>query len=132
MTGEYMISKNVAIGVVTAVVLCTAAYAQTPAVSSMSNDSNANSAALDQGQSTKKAERAANRAFAKRIRQTLYKTKGLEDSDIVVFAKAKTGQVTLSGFILTEDQDHIATAAVGKVQGVSSVTSKLTLQEQGG
>ena len=81
--------------------------------------------------STKKAEHAANRNFARRVRQTLNKTKGLEDSDIVVFAMAKTGQVTLAGFIQTEDQDQIATAAAGKVQGVTSVTSKLTLQEEG-
>jgi osmotically-inducible protein OsmY len=39
--------------------------------------------------------------------------------------------VTLAGFIETEDQDRIAQDAASKVQGVKSVTSKLTLQEQG-
>jgi osmotically-inducible protein OsmY len=65
------------------------------------------------------------------VKQTLYKTKGLEESDIAVFSKAKTGQVMLAGFVRSEDQDHIATAAAGKVQGVTSVTSKLTVQEEG-
>jgi osmotically-inducible protein OsmY len=76
--------------------------------------------------------RQANRAFARRVQQAIYKTKGLADADIVVFAKANTGQVTLAGFIETEDQDRLAQAAAAKVQGVTSVTSKLTLQEQGG
>ena len=82
--------------------------------------------------STKKAERAANRAFAKRVAHSVYKSKGMEDSDIVVFAKAKTGQVTLAGFIRSGDQDQIAQAAAGKVQGVSSVKSTLTVREEGG
>jgi hyperosmotically inducible periplasmic protein len=110
--------------------LGTPAFAQTTAPVSASQ-SLATTAPSSQATSTKKAERLANRALAKRVRQTLYKTKGLDDADIVVFANAKSGQITLAGFVLTEDQDHIASAAVSKVQGVTSVTSKLTLQEQG-
>ena len=124
--------KNMVAGIAATALLSTAAYAQTPATNSTSQDSASNAAAPDQLPSTKKSERAANRALAKRVRQTLYKTKGLEESEIAVFAKAKTGQVTLAGFVMTEDQDHIATAAAGKVQGVTSVTSKLMLQEEGG
>jgi osmotically-inducible protein OsmY len=131
MKGKYMYFKNMIVGIAAAALLSGVAYAQTPATNSMSQDSATNAAAPDQVPSTRKAERTANRAFAKRIKQTLYKTKGLDDSDIAVFAAAKTGQVTLAGFIRSEDQDHIATAAAGKVQGVTSVTSKLTLHEEG-
>lgn len=125
-----MYFKNLLVGIAASALLSSVSYAQTSASDSTSQDS-ATNAAADQMPSTKKAEHAANRNFARRVRQTLNKTKGLEDSDIVVFAMAKTGQVTLAGFIQTEDQDHIATAAAGKVQGVTSVTSKLTLQEEG-
>jgi osmotically-inducible protein OsmY len=98
----------------------------------MGRDSATNAAAPDQVPSTKKTERAANRFLAKRVKQILYKTKGLDDSDIAVFAKAKTGQVTLAGFISSEDQDQIAQAAAGKVHGVASVKSTLSLREEGG
>jgi hyperosmotically inducible periplasmic protein len=123
--------KNMAVGIAAAALLSTVAYAQTPATNSTTQDSATHAATPDQVPSTKKTERAANRDFGRRVMQTLHKTKGLGDSDIVVFAKAKTGQVTLAGFIRSEDQDHIATAAAGKVQGVTAVTSKLTLQEEG-
>ena len=123
-----MCLKNGVVSIAATVLLSTLAYAQTPATNSTSQDSATNAVAPNQAYSTKKAERAANRAFAKRVEQTLYKTKGLEDSDIVVFANAKTGQVTLAGFVRSEDQDHIAQAAASKVQGVTSVQSMLTLQ----
>jgi hyperosmotically inducible protein len=119
--------RKVVIGVAAAALLSTVAYAQTPA-----SIPDADAAAPAQAPLTKKAVRQANRAFARRVQQAIYKTKGLADADIVVFAKANTGQVTLAGFIETEDQDRLAQAAAAKVQGVTSVTSKLTLQEQGG
>ncbi|MGF7137458.1 hyperosmotically inducible protein [Paraburkholderia sp. EB58] len=106
-------------------------YAQTPATNSMSQNQATDAATTNQVPLTKKAERAANRAFAKRIQQTIYKTKGLDGADIVVFAKANTGRVTLAGSIQSEDQNRIATDVAAKVQGVTSVTSKLTLQEEG-
>ncbi|MFL9935752.1 BON domain-containing protein [Paraburkholderia sp. RL18-103-BIB-C] len=123
--------RNMVVGIAATALLSTVAYAQTPATNSMNQDPATNAAAPDQVPSTKKTERAANRALAKRVKQTPYKTKGLEESDIAVFSKAKTGQVMLAGFVRSEDQDHIATAAAGKVQGVTSVTSKLTVQQEG-
>ena len=121
-----MYVKNLVIVLAATALLSSVSYAQTSA-----SDSATNAAASDQAPSSKKADRAANRALAKRIRLALNKTKGLENTDIVVFAMTKTGQVTLAGFIQSEDQDQIAQAAAGKVQGVTSVTSKLTLQEEG-
>lgn len=119
--------RNMVVGIAATALLSTVAYAQTPAATS-----DADATASAQAPLSKKAVRQANRAFAKRVQQALYKTRGLSTADIVVFAKANTGQVTLAGFIETEDQDRIAQAAAAKVQGVTSVTSKLTLQEQGG
>jgi hyperosmotically inducible periplasmic protein len=129
--GEIMKFNILFLSISVAALLSTTAFAQAPATDSTSQNSAANAVAPGHNLSTKKAQRMANRAFAKRVTQALYKTKGLDDSDIVVFANAKTGQITLAGFVITEDQDHIATAAASKVQGVTSVTSKLTLQEEG-
>ncbi|WP_144162102.1 BON domain-containing protein [Paraburkholderia sp. BCC1885] len=122
-----MNSRKWLAGIAITALLSTAAYAQTAA-----SGADTDAATTSQAPTSKKDARAANRALSKRVKQTLYKTKGLQTADIVVFGKAATGQVTLAGFIETEDQEKIATAAAAKVQGVTSVTSKLTLQEQGG
>jgi hyperosmotically inducible protein len=79
---------------------------------------------------SKKADRAANRSFAKKVHQALNRTKGLAGTDIAVFANAQTGEVVLSGFIDTPDQEHIATDAASKVQGVTSVSSKIVQRPQ--
>lgn len=81
---------------------------------------------------SKKSVRVANRAFSKTVQKTLLKTKGLEDSSITVFGNAKTGQVTLAGQIVSEDQDHLAVETAKQVHGVTAVVSKLTLRQQGG
>ncbi|MBW0448493.1 BON domain-containing protein [bacterium M00.F.Ca.ET.228.01.1.1] len=81
---------------------------------------------------SKKAVRAANRAFSRTVQKSLQKTKGLDQTTITVFGNAKTGQVTLAGQISSEDQEGVAVAAAKQVHGVTSVSSKLTLREQGG
>lgn len=78
-----------------------------------------------------KAERAANRAFAHRIYTQLARTNGLQSTDIVVFAMADTGEVILSGMISDASQDQLASDVARKVQGVTSVSSKMTIREQG-
>jgi osmotically-inducible protein OsmY len=108
------------------------ASAQTPATTSAAEDSCIMlNTMTGQASSAKKAERAANRALARRIRQQLSQTQGLQNSNIVVFAMAQTGQVILAGIIQDESQDQIAADAAKKVQGVSSVSSKLTIREEG-
>ncbi|QCP52044.1 BON domain-containing protein [Trinickia violacea] len=108
--------------------LSTVALAQGPASNtSAPNGATAASEASQPGASNKSA-RAANRLFAKKIHQVLNKTKGLAGADIAVFANARTGDVVLGGFIDTQDQEHIATDAAGKVPGVKSVTSKIVLR----
>ncbi len=76
----------------------------------------------------KKVERAANRAFAKKVRQALMKTPGIAGAQVTVFAKAKTGAVTLAGLITDESQDKAAVEAARQVPGVTSVTSNLELR----
>ncbi|SIT47930.1 conserved exported hypothetical protein [Paraburkholderia ribeironis] len=81
---------------------------------------------------TKKSIRAANRAFSKTVQKALTKTKGLEATSIAVFGDAKTGHVTLGGHIDNEQQNDLAVDAAQKVQGVTSVSSKLTVRQEGG
>ena len=80
----------------------------------------------------KKADRAADRAFAKKVRQAIVKAPGIGNAQVTVFAKAKTGDVTLAGLITDESQDRVAVDAARQVPGVTSVKSKLQLRLEGG
>ncbi|MCA8378150.1 BON domain-containing protein [Burkholderia cenocepacia] len=80
----------------------------------------------------KKAERAADRAFAKKVRQAIVRAPGVGNAQVTVFAKAKTGDVTLAGQIADESQDRAAVDAARQVPGVTSVKSKLQLRLEGG
>ncbi|AOK06826.1 BON domain-containing protein [Burkholderia sp. AU19243] len=80
----------------------------------------------------KKAERAADRAFAKKVRQAVMKAPGLGNAEITVFARARTGDVTLAGLITDEAQDRAAVEAARQVAGVTSVKSRLQLRLEGG
>ncbi|MBR8091601.1 BON domain-containing protein [Burkholderia cenocepacia] len=80
----------------------------------------------------KKAERAADRAFAKKVRQAIARAPGVCNAQVTVFAKAKTGDVTLAGQIADESQDRAAVDAARQVPGVTSVKSKLQLRLEGG
>jgi osmotically-inducible protein OsmY len=111
-----------------AVWLSTAALAQEPASSTAAQTGAAVASEASQPGLSKKAERAANRALAKKVHQALYKTKGLGGTDIAVFANARTGEVILGGFIDDQDQEHIATEVASKVPGVKSVSSKIALR----
>ncbi|CAD9223969.1 Transporter [Burkholderia cenocepacia] len=80
----------------------------------------------------KKAERAADRAFAKKVRQAIVRAPGVGNAQVTVFAKAKTGDVTLAGQIADASQDRAAVDAARQVPGVTSVKSKLQLRLEGG
>ncbi|AIO39218.1 BON domain protein [Burkholderia cenocepacia] len=80
----------------------------------------------------KKAERGADRAFAKKVRQAVMKAPGLGNAEITVFARARTGDVTLAGLITDEAQDRAAVEAARQVAGVTSVKSRLQLRLEGG
>lgn len=79
---------------------------------------------------TKKQIRAANHAFTMKVRKQLQHTKGLDQANIAAFGNAKTGQVSLSGQVASEDQIAVAVAAVKQVPGVTSVSNKLSLREE--
>ncbi|MBR8129005.1 BON domain-containing protein [Burkholderia ambifaria] len=80
----------------------------------------------------KKAERAADRAFAKKVRQAVMKAPGIGNAQVTVFARAKTGDVTLAGLINDEAQDRAAVDVARQVAGVTSVKSRLQLRLEGG
>ncbi|KVD99514.1 BON domain-containing protein [Burkholderia anthina] len=80
----------------------------------------------------KKAERAADRAFAKKVRQAIVRAPGVDHAQVTVFANAKTGDVTLAGQITDESQDRAAVDAARRVPGVTSVKSRLQLRLEGG
>ncbi|WP_395070026.1 BON domain-containing protein [Paraburkholderia silvatlantica] len=71
--------------------------------------------------STKKADRALARA----VRRALSRAQGFNVSG--VFVRARSGAVTLSGTVRTGDQIRQAEEVTRSVQGVTSVTNKLTL-----
>lgn len=110
--------------------LSTVALAQEPASNAVSQGRPAAGSEASQPGVSKKAERAANRLFARNVHSALNKTKGLENTDIAVFANSRTGKVILGGFIDTKEQEHIATEAAGRVPGVKSVTSEIALRPQ--
>jgi hyperosmotically inducible periplasmic protein len=103
-------------------------YAQTPTATSSMPDETSGMTHLPP---SKKAIRSQNKALARQVEHVLRRTKGLEDSDIVAFAMAQTGEVILAGVISEQSEESIATEAAAKVPGVKSVTSKLTMREAG-
>ncbi|VWC57229.1 MULTISPECIES: BON domain-containing protein [Burkholderia] len=97
-----------------------------PAASSVASPSPAAAA-----RSAKKADRAADRAFAKKVRQAITKAPGIGGAQVTVFAKAKTGDVTLAGQITDPSQDQVAVEAARQVPGVTSVKSRLQVRLEG-
>ena len=78
-----------------------------------------------------KAERKADRALALAVSTQLGKSLGFDVSAIAVHAKS--GVVTLSGSVPTEEEKSEAEAIARGIQGVSSVTNKLrVLHRKGG
>ncbi|WP_322044746.1 BON domain-containing protein [Paraburkholderia sp. J67] len=101
-----------------------AAYAQNDAMSaSMPMDAmtpNMASAPAHSGHATK-----ADRTLARAVRRALGKTSGFDVSG--VFVRARDGAVTLSGTVRNGDQIRQAEDVTRSVQGVTSVTNKLSL-----
>jgi hyperosmotically inducible periplasmic protein len=67
----------------------------------------------------------ADRALAKAVRRALGKAPGFDVSG--VFVRARSGAVTLSGTVRSGDQIQQAEQVARSVQGVNSVSNKLTL-----
>lgn len=67
----------------------------------------------------------SDRALARAVRHALSRAQGFNVSG--VFVRARSGAVTLSGTVRTGDQIRQAEDVTRSVQGVTSVTNKLTL-----
>ncbi|MBP0595419.1 BON domain-containing protein [Paraburkholderia sp. LEh10] len=67
----------------------------------------------------------ADRALGKAVRRALAKAQGFDVSG--VFVRARGGAVTLSGSVKSGEQIQQAEEIAKSVQGVTSVTNKLTL-----
>jgi hyperosmotically inducible periplasmic protein len=101
------------------------------AQNSQSSSGTAGVTTVSQQGGDKRAVRAANRHFSSIVQHAIYKDQNVEDIDIVVFGNASTGKVILSGFISDPSQEQTAINAARKVPGVTSVSSLLTLREEG-
>jgi hyperosmotically inducible periplasmic protein len=71
------------------------------------------------------SSKQADRALAKAVRRAMSKTQGFDVSG--VFVKARGGAVTLSGSVKDGSQIGQAEQIARSVQGVTSVSNKLTL-----
>jgi hyperosmotically inducible protein len=77
------------------------------------------------GTTSSKSASKEDRALAKSVRRALSKAQGFDVSN--VFVRARSGAVTLSGSVKTSDQITQAEQITRGVQGVNSVSNKLTL-----
>jgi hyperosmotically inducible protein len=106
-----------ALGVALCVAVASSAYAQS-----------SDTAATDSGTSAKataKTTRKVNRRLGLDVRKALSKAQGIDVSNI--FVRARGGAVTLTGTVPDGAQIPQATDVAKGVNGVTSVTNKLTL-----
>lgn len=75
-----------------------------------------------------KASNQANRALARKVRGALARTQGLNVSSISV--RARGGAVVLTGSVPSQRQIDLAGEAARGVEGVTSVSNKLTVVQQ--
>ncbi|HTR08550.1 MAG TPA: BON domain-containing protein [Paraburkholderia sp.] len=85
------------------------------------SDASMSTGAMQAPSSTTKSDRALARA----VRHALSRAQGFNVSG--VFVRARDGAVTLSGSVRTADQIRQAEDVTRSVQGVKSVSNKLTL-----
>jgi hyperosmotically inducible periplasmic protein len=78
---------------------------------------------------THSATRAANRKLRKAVLLRLSRTKGLDVDRIVVVAK--DGAISLEGYVPENSQIDLATSAARAVPGVTDVTNRLIVREEG-
>jgi hyperosmotically inducible periplasmic protein len=124
-------SYRIICGVFAALLSC-GAFAQTSAPDAATSGGDAPATTKAQIRAETKAERASNRALSKSVQHAIYQAKGMSDAQISVFATARDGKVILTGLITDEKQEQRATTIASGVPGVKSVSSKLSLYEEGG
>jgi hyperosmotically inducible periplasmic protein len=77
----------------------------------------------------RKAQRAQDRALAKKVRIVLEKKKGLDMSDVTILAR--DGKVTLAGTMPDTNQIQLAGNSATGVNGVQSLTNDLGISYPG-
>ncbi|KUY70001.1 hypothetical protein WI25_16795 [Burkholderia cepacia] len=86
------------------------------------------SAASASGSESRKATKAADRKLRKQVAGVLARTKRLDASRLLIFAKS--GVVTLSGEVADAEQAALAVSAAQRVPGVGEVRNRLRISPQ--
>ncbi|CAG4919039.1 BON domain-containing protein [Paraburkholderia gardini] len=111
---------------ISALIAAVCAGGVTPAWSQSSDTVSAASGAAASGASNAKAERRANRVLQKQIYAAFAKHQEIDAGSISV--KAKNGAVTINGTVTDATQIEKITGIARGVAGVTSVTTKLSVQ----
>ncbi|KFG97549.1 hypothetical protein GQ56_0108370 [Burkholderia paludis] len=100
--------------------------AATPA--SASAAASASVSASASGSESRKATKAADRRLRKQVAGALARTKRLDSSRLLIFARS--GVVTLSGEVADAEQAALAASAAQRVPGVGEVRNRLRISPQ--
>ncbi|KVR72578.1 hypothetical protein WK90_18275 [Burkholderia cepacia] len=98
------------------------------AVSAASAVASASASASASGSESRKATKAADRKLRKQVAGVLARTKRLDASRLLIFAKS--GVVTLSGEVADAEQAALAVSAAQRVPGVGEVRNRLRISPQ--
>lgn len=88
----------------------------------------ASASASASGSESRKATKAADRKLRKQVAGVLARTKRLDSSRLLIFAKS--GVVTLSGEVADAEQAALALSAAQRVPGVGEVRNRLRISPQ--
>ncbi|WP_318834727.1 BON domain-containing protein [Burkholderia cepacia] len=88
----------------------------------------ASAVASASGSESRKATKAADRKLRKQVAGVLARTKRLDASRLLIFAKS--GVVTLSGEVADAEQAALAVSAAQRVPGVGEVRNRLRISPQ--
>lgn len=102
--------------------------ASTPDAVSAASPAPAVAAASASGSESRKATKAADRKLRKQVAGVLARTKRLDSSRLLIFAKS--GVVTLSGEVADAEQAALAVSAAQRVPGVGEVRNRLRISPQ--
>ncbi|KVH71456.1 hypothetical protein WJ42_28005 [Burkholderia cepacia] len=102
--------------------------ASTPDAVSAVSAAPAVAAASASGSESRKATKAADRKLRKQVAGVLARTKRLDSSRLLIFAKS--GVVTLSGEVADAEQAALAVSAAQRVPGVGEVRNRLRISPQ--
>ncbi|MCA8071795.1 BON domain-containing protein [Burkholderia vietnamiensis] len=100
----------------------------TGSVYAQSSDAAATEAAASSPKAAAKTAKKANRKLGYAVRKAITKAGGVDVANLVV--RSKGGAITLEGTVPDQAQIDKAEEAAKSVHGVTSVTNKLTIQQQ--